>query len=112
MCFHKRLIHLECGHSLWCQQVLACADLDCDTMLSHPFHTLKRSTLCESCLRKKLRTSAAAKELRQRIRRARLTIAGVARAPEEQRSLVDEEQRTSSWRTSLVAEEHQTHRTL
>ena len=73
MCHHKRIVYC-CWHFGWGTQVKACvlekAFLDgfcllpCDTMWSHPLHSIKVDTVCKDCDFKRQKARGAMTKLK------------------------------------------------
>ncbi|KAI9647309.1 hypothetical protein NHQ30_003694 [Ciborinia camelliae] len=64
MCTAKRIISTQCGHAIWgkvvrvCEQQIAfqtspTTSIECDTLFSHPIHSLKIDRLCKECENKR-----------------------------------------------------------
>ncbi len=75
MCYHKRIIYTSCGHSGWAAEVRACefhpknknrsSSTSCDTMYSHPFHTLRVEKFCGRCIINRENTSEKVLKVRE-----------------------------------------------
>ncbi|KAF7959830.1 hypothetical protein EAE96_001435 [Botrytis aclada] len=85
MCIHKRMIFTQCGHSRWGSEVKGCnqklafdtsptTSIDCDTMYSHPMHTVKIMKVCKSCDAKKSSTDRTAAKLKQALKDIRESV--------------------------------------
>jgi hypothetical protein len=84
MCHHKRFV-FNCGHFSWGAEVLACnrqSDfaegkvlLPCETMWSHPLHSLKVGTLCKDCDLKRRKTAGVMTKLKSALRELNETVA-------------------------------------
>ncbi|TGO78643.1 hypothetical protein BELL_0059g00130 [Botrytis elliptica] len=86
MCIHKRMIFIQCGHTRWGTEVKACnqklafdtsptTSIDCDTMYSHPIHTVKITEVCKSCEIKRSNTDRTAEKLKQALKDIRESVA-------------------------------------
>ncbi|KAJ8070843.1 hypothetical protein OCU04_001206 [Sclerotinia nivalis] len=85
MCIHKRMIFTQCGHSRWGKELKACdqelafhispnTSISCDTMYSHPMHTVKINQLCKVCVIKRDNTDRTAEKLKQALKDIRESV--------------------------------------
>ncbi|CCD53226.1 hypothetical protein BofuT4_P122450.1 [Botrytis cinerea T4] len=85
MCIHRRMIFTQCGHTRWGSEVKVCnqklafdtsptTSIDCDTMYSHPLHTIKLIKVCKSCQIKRSNTDKIAEKLRQALKDIRESV--------------------------------------
>jgi hypothetical protein len=73
MCHHKRFV-FSCGHFSWGAQVKACEleniflagkwHVACETMWSHPLHSVRVHALCEDCELKRAKTAGTMTKLK------------------------------------------------
>ncbi|QSZ33834.1 hypothetical protein DSL72_005406 [Monilinia vaccinii-corymbosi] len=79
MCIHKRIIFIQCGHAIWGNEVKACdqeiafqtsprTSVECETMSSHPIHTVKITRACKVCEKKRGHTARTAEKLKQALK--------------------------------------------
>lgn len=76
MCYHKRML-FSCGHFSWGHEVRACSvekafrlgilTEACDTMFSHPMHSLKFAELCQDCAGKKTKQDGTVSTVKERL---------------------------------------------
>ncbi|RDL38530.1 uncharacterized protein BP5553_02870 [Venustampulla echinocandica] len=76
MCYHKRMV-FSCGHFSWGHEVRACnvevafrlgiLREECDTMFSHPMHSLKLPKLCQGCAGKKTKQDGTVSTVKERL---------------------------------------------
>ncbi|KAF7899251.1 uncharacterized protein EAF01_008464 [Botrytis porri] len=85
MCIHKRMIFIQCGHTRWGSEVKACnqklasdtsptTSIDCDTMYSHPMHTVKITEVCKTCEIKRSNTDRTTEKLKKALKDIRESV--------------------------------------
>jgi hypothetical protein len=88
MCFHKRIVFL-CSHFGWADEIRACdtqksflngsKKVECETMWSHPLHSIKAQKNCKVCAAKQEKTDATVSTLKERLRALSETVARLQR---------------------------------